>query len=183
LYGERIDADAISGLPISTCRIEGYGGRVARLRDVVCRPRFLRGVIVRAVWCELETHGGRRRLLLSTDPTLSAPVIVEAYSNRWSTEPMFSDFKSRGFGVEDTQIQHPDRLARLLLIMALAITRPSPPGSGTPRPTRHRPKERCEASAEKGRTVENLILYQRLTLHRPPHTQRLAAASPLSDKN
>ena len=34
---------------------------------------------------------------------------------------MFSDFKSRGFGVEDTQIQHPDRLARLLLVMALAI--------------------------------------------------------------
>ena len=32
---------------------------------------------------------------------------------------MFSDFKSRGFGVEDTQIQHSDRLARLLLVMAL----------------------------------------------------------------
>jgi Transposase DDE domain len=36
-------------------------------------------------------------------------------------EPMFSDFKSRGFGVEDTQIQHSDRLARLLLVMALAL--------------------------------------------------------------
>jgi hypothetical protein len=34
---------------------------------------------------------------------------------------MFSDFKSRGLGVEDTRIQHPDRLARLLLVMALAI--------------------------------------------------------------
>jgi len=34
---------------------------------------------------------------------------------------MFSDFKSRGFGVEDTQIQHSDRLARLLLVMALAL--------------------------------------------------------------
>jgi hypothetical protein len=41
------------------------------------------------------------------------------YSARWAIEPMFSDFKSRGFGVEDTQIQHPDRLARLLLVMAL----------------------------------------------------------------
>ncbi len=41
------------------------------------------------------------------------------YSARWAIEPMFSDFKSRGF--EDTQIQHPDRLARLLLVMALAI--------------------------------------------------------------
>lgn len=43
------------------------------------------------------------------------------YSARWAIEPMFSDFKSRGFGIEDTQIQHPDRLARLLLVMALAI--------------------------------------------------------------
>src|SRR5512143_4296685 len=34
------------------------------------------------------------------------------YSARWAIEPMFSDFKSRGFGIEDTQIQHPDRLAR-----------------------------------------------------------------------
>ena len=43
------------------------------------------------------------------------------YSKRWGIEPMFSDFKSRGFGVEDTQIQHHDRLARLLLVMALAL--------------------------------------------------------------
>ena len=43
------------------------------------------------------------------------------YSARWAIEPMFSDFKSRGFGVADTQIQHPDRLARLLLVMALAL--------------------------------------------------------------
>jgi hypothetical protein len=40
-----------------------------------------------------------------------------------------------------------------------------------------------EASAEKGRAVENFVLYQRFTLHRPPHTQRLATASPLDDKN
>lgn len=44
-----------------------------------------------------------------------------AYSARWGIEPMFSDFKSRGFGIEDTQIQHPDRLARLLFVMALAL--------------------------------------------------------------
>jgi hypothetical protein len=90
LYGEKISADAIAGLPVSIHRIAGYGGRAARLRHLVCRPRFLRGVIVRAVWCELEKRGGwaRQRLLLSTDPALSAPAIVEAYSNRWSTEPL-----------------------------------------------------------------------------------------------
>ena len=43
---------------------------------------------------------------------------------------MFSDFKARGFGLEDSQIRYPgrtilrcdrDRLARLILAMALAL--------------------------------------------------------------
>jgi hypothetical protein len=34
---------------------------------------------------------------------------------------MFSDFKTRGFGLEDSQIRYPDRLARLILVMALAL--------------------------------------------------------------
>jgi len=105
------------------------------------------------------------------------------YSARWAIEPMFSDFKSRGFGVEDTQIQHPDRLARLLLVMTLGIytavstgqwdaqTNPTPAG------------KRGEASAEKGRAVENRALYQGSTMHRPPHIQHRATASPLDSEN
>jgi len=27
------------------------------------------------------------------------------YSKRWGIKPMFSDFKSRGFGIEDSQIR------------------------------------------------------------------------------
>ncbi len=44
-----------------------------------------------------------------------------AYSERWGIEPMFSDFKSRGFGIDNTQLRYIDRLARLLLVMALAL--------------------------------------------------------------
>ena len=43
------------------------------------------------------------------------------YARRWGIEPMFSDFKSRGFGLDDTQIRYAPRLARLVLVMALAI--------------------------------------------------------------
>jgi hypothetical protein len=46
---------------------------------------------------------------------------VRDYASRWGIEPMFSDFKSRGFQLEDTQLQAADRLDRLLLIMALAM--------------------------------------------------------------
>ena len=92
----RLDGDALAALPVSVHTIAGYGGRLARLRHAVCRPRFLKGVIVRVVWCELEKRPGgwiRARLLLSTDPTLSAPAIVEAYSRTWSIEPLFRDLK------------------------------------------------------------------------------------------
>jgi Transposase DDE domain len=41
------------------------------------------------------------------------------YSARWGIEPMFSDFKSRGFGIEDTQLRYADRLDRLILVMVL----------------------------------------------------------------
>ena len=40
---------------------------------------------------------------------------------RWSIEPMFSDFKTRGFGLEDTHLHYPDRLEKLILIMAIAM--------------------------------------------------------------
>ena len=43
------------------------------------------------------------------------------YSARWGIEPMFSDFKSRGFGIEDTQLRYADRLDRLILVMSLAL--------------------------------------------------------------
>ena len=43
------------------------------------------------------------------------------YSARWAIEPMFSDFKGRGFNLEDSQLWHADRLERLVLVMALAM--------------------------------------------------------------
>ena len=46
---------------------------------------------------------------------------VRDYGSRWVIEPLFSDFKSRGFQLEDTQLRAPERLDRLILIMTLAM--------------------------------------------------------------
>jgi hypothetical protein len=105
------------------------------------------------------------------------------YSARWAIEPMFSDFKSRGFGVEDTQIQHPDRLARLLLVMALALYFAVSTGQWDAQTNPAPAEKKSERSAEKGRPLQNLVLYQRLTLHRPAHSQRLAVAASLVNLN
>jgi hypothetical protein len=52
-----------------------------------------------------------------------APTVHRAfdYGLRWGVEAMFSDFKTRGFGLEDSHIQRPGRLGRLILVMALAL--------------------------------------------------------------
>ena len=61
LYGMRIDADTAAALPASVHSIAGYGGRSARLRHAVCRPRFLKGVIVRgASWKSRAAAGPGR---------------------------------------------------------------------------------------------------------------------------
>ncbi len=43
------------------------------------------------------------------------------YGMRWGIEPLFSDFKSRGFGLMKSHIQKPDRLEKLILIMTIAM--------------------------------------------------------------
>lgn len=78
------------------------------------------------------------------------------YSRRWGIEPMFSDFKSRGFGIEDTQIRFPDRLARLVLVMALAIHCAVSTGlwdrTHHPLPTENRPVPRQPKKVARSRT-------------------------------
>src|SRR3954447_3920723 len=43
------------------------------------------------------------------------------YGLRWGIEAMFSDFKTRGFGLEDSHLRRSERLDRLILVMALAL--------------------------------------------------------------
>lgn len=43
------------------------------------------------------------------------------YGLRWGIEAMFADFKTRGFGLEDSHIRLPGRLDHLVLVMALAL--------------------------------------------------------------
>ncbi len=81
---------------------------------------------------ELTARRVRTNVGFIEDPSHEEPWIVAMsetpgylttldYARRWGIEPMFSDFKTRGFGLEDSQIRYPDRLARLILVMALAL--------------------------------------------------------------
>ena len=43
------------------------------------------------------------------------------YGIRWGIEAMFSDFKSRGFGITQSQITRTDRFERLILVLTIAM--------------------------------------------------------------
>jgi hypothetical protein len=60
--------------------------------------------------------------LITTEPTCK--VACASYAKRFRIEEMFKDFKNtgRGFGLELTGLHHADRLARLLLALALVYT-------------------------------------------------------------
>ncbi len=72
-----------------------------RVRSVLAVARFLNGLPVRAVWCEmlLSDHTwSRPRLILATETSLSAQQVVEAYAERWGVESLFHNLK-RWWGV------------------------------------------------------------------------------------
>ena len=49
------------------------------------------------------------------------PARVRDYGMRWGIEALFSDFKSRGFGITKTHLGHADRIARLILVLTIAL--------------------------------------------------------------
>lgn len=108
-----------------TLAVHGLGGTTTTAACAAKGTYYLEGV-------ELTARRAKTNIGIIRDPGHDEPWIVAMsdrpgylatldYAERWGIEPMFSDFKSRGFGIENTHIQHPDRLARLLLVMALAL--------------------------------------------------------------
>lgn len=101
-YGQRIDAVMLDTLPAQEMELMLYGKmQQVRLRSVIAVARFLKGVPVRAVWCEMrmdDNTWSRPRLILATETDLSAQSVVEIYAERWGIEPLFHNLK-RWWGV------------------------------------------------------------------------------------
>lgn len=68
----------------------------------------------------LHENGHAEAWFIAMDAAPRRAAILD-YGLRWGIEAMFSDYKTRGFGLEETQLQRPDRLCKLLLVLAVAI--------------------------------------------------------------
>lgn len=64
---------------------------------------------------------GQGEYLILVAPEYS-PRPHEEYKKRWGIETLFGALKSRGFNLEDTHLQDPERLSCLLALLALAFT-------------------------------------------------------------
>ncbi|NET71500.1 MAG: transposase [Sphaerospermopsis sp. SIO1G2] len=82
-----------------------------------------------ATFCntEITTHigivhdkGHDEPCFITMDAMPSRQTTLE-YGKRWGIESLFSDFKSQGFGITNTHIKIPERLEKLVMILAFAL--------------------------------------------------------------
>ena len=96
-YGEKYTPKRIAHLKRTVVTLPLYGKtQVVRYRSKLVKAHFLKGLLVRAVWCEFRSEQGEYKkasLLLSTDTTLSPEEVIESYGKRWSIESMFNQLK------------------------------------------------------------------------------------------
>ena len=91
----------------------------------------------------LHENGHKEPWVIAMDEVPSKGRVLD-YGMRWGIEPMFSDFKSRGFSITKTQLRHADRIERLLLILTVALYWAVSTGMAPPEkpPTRSQKKQR-----------------------------------------
>jgi hypothetical protein len=68
----------------------------------------------------LHEEGHKEPWIIAMDCKPTKEAILE-YGKRWGIEAMFSDFKSRGYGITKTHLRHEERIERLLLILAIGM--------------------------------------------------------------
>lgn len=122
-YGEQYTAKRIAHLKRTTVRLKIYGTEMlVRYRSKVVKARFLDGLKVKVVWCELGNDDGSWRstaLLLSTDITPTPEKIIESYGLRWSIESMFNQLKL-AWGLKEAWQQTRQTLHRWVHITMVA---------------------------------------------------------------
>ena len=142
--------DRFYGSPalIAWCRAQGWDWRLRLKQDLLVfedggetTPDQVRGRLLAACFArgehllsDIELTETRVRTNVAMvheaghpEPWIIAlsqpPSVHRAFDDglRWGIEAMFSDFKTRGFNLEDSQITRTDRLDRLVLVLSLAL--------------------------------------------------------------
>lgn len=126
-----------------------YKGIAKVLRDVAYRAdgAVTQHVVVR--WRKSLPPKRDECWFLMTDLSGTAEQLCQLYGRRMSTEQLFRDHKSKrnGWSLRDTQLKTPQRLERLLLVLAIAYLLLV--GLGLIAQARHKPSAWCSSSKER----------------------------------
>jgi len=126
IYGQKLTPEVVDALPVEQLTLNIYGKeQKVRLRSVVAKVRFLKGMMLRAVWSEFfdndKSQWGKRHLLLATETDLGAAMIVSLYAKRWGVEPLIHNLK-RWWGINNLWQQSRAALECWMQIRATAWT-------------------------------------------------------------
>jgi hypothetical protein len=90
----------------------------------------------------LHEKGHKEPGIIAMSDTPSKGRVLD-YGMRWGIEPLFSDFKSRGFGIAQTQLKHASRIERLILVLTVALYWAASTGM-QPKPSKYTQKKKKE---------------------------------------
>lgn len=124
-YGRAYSKNRIQALKREFVCVNIYGKmRRCRLRSAVVQARFLKGRMVRVVWCEIE-HEKRKdewsptKLILSTETSLTPSEIIIIYARRWKIESVFNEMKN-SWGLKNAWQQQRETLLRWVHLIHVA---------------------------------------------------------------
>lgn len=127
IYGTKYTSETVAAFPEYRESVMIYGKEQwIRYRSTRCLARFMKAKLVRAVWIQIEDKNGklsRQRLLLSTNPELSALEIITSYARRWPIEDLFNQMKNR-WGWREAWQQTRQVLHRWTQILSIGFALP-----------------------------------------------------------
>src|SRR3954453_23939926 len=126
---------------IRWCQEQGWGYRL-RLKDHLILRHEGGEITTGEIGILHEKSHPEPGIIAMSEPPSQGRVLD--YGMRWGIEPLFSDFKSRGFGITKTQLKHAHRIERLILVLTLALFWAASTGM-QPRTIKHTQKKKKEA--------------------------------------
>ena len=130
IYGEKQTLDRFMALPSKRVEMRLYNKEQwVRYRSPVAKARFLKGRIVKTVFCQFEDSDGalsKPRLILSTNTELKTEEILQYYAKRWTIEPMFNRLENN-WGLNTVWQQSRQVLSRWVQIVSLSYALPQMP--------------------------------------------------------
>ena len=93
-----------------------FRGQAINRQLVFDKPRCIWGL---ELWVSgMRLHNGEHLILVAPSYSDTA---IEEYAKRWQIETLFGCLKSRGFRLEETHVIEPERLKKLIALLALAF--------------------------------------------------------------